>query len=172
MSRASRCKLLTLIFVWRMPLACHNKHHMLLPSGWTRFQFIPLQYGWTTVSTNVWLHTPFGADSFLNHSVFAILPVQQDPDVFFGYTQLIALFGKTTDIATLVVGSHATLLSYMEKSVQDSLRCPLDVKRNGNESLRWKPLLMSPLLKCTQCGLAKVLKCVVNLQPKSNSEDF
>ena len=48
------------------------------------------------------------------------------------------------------------------------VRCPLDVKRKGVESLQWKPLLLSPLLTGTQCDLARILKFVVSPQQKSN----
>ena len=120
-----------------------------------------------------WLPTPSGANASLTCSVFAILPLRRELDVFPGYPQLGSLFSKTGDIATSVVQSHNTLLANLDNALNASLtlrdvRCPLDLKRKGVESLQWKPLLLSPLLTSTHCDLARILKFVVSLQQKSN----
>ena len=87
--------------------------------------------------------------------------------------QLGSLFSKTGDIATSVVQSHNTLLANLDNALNAfftlrDVKCPLDLKRKGVQSLQWKPLLLSPLLTGTQCDLARILKFVVSLQQKSN----
>ena len=96
-----------------------------------------------------WPSTSFGADASLNRFVSVIWPLQQEADVCTGYPQVRALFRKKADIATSIVGSHADMLGNMDNAQQASLRlqdvrCPLELKRNGVESLPWKPLLPLP----------------------------
>ena len=119
------------------------------------------------------LPTPCGANASLNCFVFAILPLRPELDVFPGYPQLDSLFSETGDIATSVVQCHSTLLANLDDALNASLtlrgvRCPLDLKRKGVESLQSKPLLLFLLLTGTQCDLAQILKFVVSLQQKSN----
>ena len=120
-----------------------------------------------------WLPTPSGANASLNRSLFAILPLRRELDVFPEYPQLGSFFSKTGDIATSVVQSQNALLANLNNALNASLtlrdvRCPLDLKRKGVASLQWKPLLLSPLLTGTQCDLARILKFVVSVQQKSN----
>ena len=91
-----------------------------------------------------WLPTSSGANASLSCSVFAIVPLQRELDVFPGYPQLGSLFFKAGDIATWVVQSHNTLLANLDNALNGPLtlrdvRCPLDLKRKGVESLQWKP---------------------------------
>ena len=95
-----------------------------------------------------WLATASGADISLNCTIFAMLPLQHEPDVFPSYPKLGALFAEMHDVGTTIVGSHATLLSNLDNAslTLKDVRCATDLKRNGVDTLQLKSLLFAPLL--------------------------